>query len=864
VKKRIGIGLLVALSSQLLMIAVFAAPPAGASSATFTLDIPSQSLNDALQALALASRHKLLYSSELVDGKTSPALKGRFTTEEAVKRLLTGTDLKYEVTADGLVLIGVADAATAAPKDPPGGAKNESQKEAGKKSSQDFRLAQPDQTSPGTRLERGGEQSTQQPALEEIVVSAQKRPERLQDTPLSVSTISGEKLAQYNAAQLSDYAATIPGLQVDSGGAPGFARITLRGISTGDLFGTPTTAIYIGDVPTGSSSNYVIGGAFGIDLLPYDLDHLEVLRGPQGTLYGASSMGGLLKYVLTTPNLTNTSFRASVGGSDIEHGRTAGNDLRGYANIVVVPGELAVSLSGAHSYVPGFINNSATGEQAINGGTQGGGRLAVLWEPYERLSINLSALLNYSNFNALGQIQVTPGGQPVYGKYTAYLPAGNGLQTRTELYSADIHFDFGLAKLTSVTGYSRARSHWRSDSSTFAFFQSLGVLAPFLDVQTVHKFSQELRLSSRDNQVLQWTVGGFYDHENASQFEEGHALDPVTKQPDALYDPLDNVSSPSTFEESAAFGNATYRLLANWDINAGVRYSHNRQSVITLGQNPNGSAGYLFCSDADCMNGNTAPYSTPSFKSSQGVTTYSAGSRYHVGADSMLYVRVASGYRPGGSNQGVEGAPATYRSDRLTSYEIGIKSELLDRKVLVDADVFYVDWSNIQILEYTDQHLTFTGNAATAFSKGVEVTTRYVITRDFRLGGSVTFDDARLTSNAPRVGGADGDQLPLTPRWSAAVTADWSHPITEMYTATAGVVWRYVGERFGDFPQGANYFRFGSYASVDLSAGVTNGHWTLNAFARNIADRYAYLRYNQGYATTLQPRTVGLSLDVAF
>jgi iron complex outermembrane receptor protein len=815
------------------------APYAMADQRTF--DVPAGDASVELREFARQAGLQILFNFTAVNPIKTQAVSGQLEPEAALTQMLRGTGLAFTKVNDHTVAIRKTNSGTsdAKPSERPA-------------------AAQPLKSALGNPTGVGEAQ------LEEVIVTAQKRSENLQDTPLSISAISGERLAQFNAKQLSDFAATIPGLQVDSGGAPGFNTITLRGISTGALFGASTTAIYVDDVPTGSSSGYIYGGAFGIDLLPYDLDRIEVLRGPQGTLYGASSMGGLVKYVLNSPSLTEMSFRAGADVSDIDHGSGSGSSVRGYGNIVLIPGELAISVSGAHTYLPGYINNTATGERGINNGTEGGGRVALLWKPNDQLSVKLTALSNYSNFNGLGQIQVSPNGIPVYGKFDAYLPVGNGLSTRTTLYSADINYNFGWATLTSISAYSDQDSYWRSDSSTFPFAQALGVLAPFLDVQTLHKFSQEVRLASSEAQDLQWVLGGFYTQESAAQAEHGRALDPVTKLPNPLYDPLDNYISPSSFKEAAVFANATYQLTSVWDISAGVRYSHNRQTVVTVGANANGSAGYLYCTDAACTNGFTAPYSTPVFPSSDNVTTYSVSTRYHFAPDAMVYARVASGYRPGASNQGVEPAPATFSADTLTNYEIGIKSELFDKSLLIDADIFDINWNKIQVQEFTDAGLAFTNNAATAVSRGLEFTTEFAFTHELRLGLSAVYDLAKLTADAPGVGGSDGDRLPLTPRWSGAVTGSWTHALTDTYSLKTAAVWRYVGERFGDFPLGSNFFRLPSYNAVDLSAGVSNGHWTVNVFGRNLTDEYAYLRYNRGYATVLQPRTVGLSIDIAF
>jgi len=832
-------------------------------------NIPAQQLGSALQALAKDRNFQVVYVSEEVNDRRTAGVVGEFTPEEALQRLLEGTGLTYRFVDEKTVAIEpIKPAATG--KQPHPRTSETPQPNADdnteKSNRSGLRLAQTDrETSAGAApiTTNGSGAAGQTPAsgqLEEIVVTAQKRTERIQDVPLSVNALSVDRLANYGATQLSDYAATIPGLQVDGAGAPGFQTVTLRGITTGNLFGSMTAAIYVDGIPTGSSSSYAYGASFGLDLLPYDLDRVEVLKGPQGTLYGASSMGGLLKYVLSTPDLHKNSFRAGADVSSVDGGSGAGYGFRGYANFAVIPGELGVSVSAAHTHIPGFIANVVDGTHAINDGTQDSARAALLWRPDERLSVKLSALMNQSDFNSLAEVPLTAAGQPVYGNFTTRLFDPAGLKTRTMLYSADIGYDFGWATLTSVTGYSHADNEWFSDATVYPFFASTGDRVPAKDAPGLRKFSQEVRLASPEHQPFQWVLGGFYTNEHAALYEHIQALDSVTGQPDPTYDPFDNILRSSRFQESAIFGNATYELSSSWDVNAGIRYSHNKQTVETVGLGTNGTGGYLF--------GGTPSFSTPVYNSSESVFTYSGSTRYHFSPDAMIYARVATGYRPGGSNAGVAGAPNTFSADTLVNYELGMKSELLDKRLLLNVDAFYIDWHNIQLGQYTSAHLIYTGNAATAVSDGVELSTEYALTSELRLGANVVYDNARLTANAPGVGGSDGDRLPLSAQWSGAVTGDWTHPLVGSYALTAGFVWRYVGDRNADFPDhliagDGNYLHLASYDTLDLSLGVRNDRLTVRLYGKNVTNEYAYLRYYAPLATVLQPRTVGLSVDVS-
>jgi len=793
-------------------------------------NVPAQPATTGITEFARQAGIQILVSEPLVRGKRIAAVTGSHSVPEALSILLEGTGL-VATSKDGVTYTLTLPAA------------DESGKEGKNDSSDTFRMA---------------EASV---ALEEVVVTAQKRSERLQDVPVSVSAVSGESLEAAHATSLADYAAYVPSLQVISFlGQPGQVNLALRGITTGSTESNQSVAIYVDDVPVGSSSIYAGGGSAGIDLLPYDVERIEVLEGPQGTLYGASALGGLLKYVTREPDLHQTQFRAGLDVSDVHNATSAGYGARASANVPLIDGELGLSASVSHNYVPGYINNVATDRRSFNSGTQDAVRTALLWTPTTRLSVEFSALFNRSPFNGAGYVAVNSApGQPVLGRYdnTDVEPDSNNITT--QLYVARLRYDAGWANLTSVSSYSRVISLNRADGSSI-FFPFYGDNAEFATRSDLKKLTQEIRLASPEYQTGNWMTGVFFTNERATSGQTGLALIPSTNQPDPLLSPLIVTDEPSHFNEVAAFANATYRITGAWDISAGLRESHNEQSV-------NESAyGALF--------GTTTPELTPFPRVSQNKLTYSVSSSYHLSPDRMVYARVATGYRPGGANKIAPDASATFGPDTTTNYEVGLKSEWLGRRLVFNLTEFYIDWKNTQVTGVTPLQLTYISNAGAAISKGTELATKVTPLRGLSLGLNLTYTDAFLTVDAPGLGGRRGDPLPSTPKFSGSTTLRYEHSLLHGSTGDVSAVWRYVGARNTAFPGsvdvGGNYL-LSSYSTLDLSAGMTKGIWSARLFVRNATDRYAYLFVvppggpdSPSSNVILQPRTVGLSLDVRY
>lgn len=689
-------------------------------------------------------------------------------------------------------------------------------------------------------------------AIEEVVVTAQKRVEKIQEVPMAVQAISAATLDTFHATQLSDFADYVPGLQVTSvRGYPGQNNITIRGIAAGSR--GATVATLIDDVPVNSSSALVAGNFVAPDILPYDIARVEILEGPQGTLYGASALGGVLKYVTTTPDLNTAEYRVGASISTIHNGREPGRGVRGLASIPIIPGELAVSVSGGAQHNAGFIDNIATGEKAYNPGLQTGGRLAGLWQPNDQLSVKFAALYDRSDFDGSYSVATTLTGHdlsPTYGRYDNFTLAPLLARSNFDLYTLEVTYDFGGVSFTSLTGNSTARNKLVLDSSGgFAF---LGVIVPVEDHFNLDKFSQEFRLSSSDDQRLSWTLGGYFTREKGLTSIVAGALDPATQLPAPGLDPLFADTVTSRYEEYAGFGNAVFKITDAFDVNGGVRFSRDKQSAAEV------SSGSL-------VGGVTTP--TDFNPGTENVTTYSVGARYRFSPKVMAYGRIASGYKPGGNNAVIPqtvNAPRTFAADTLTNYEVGLKSQFFDDRLLLNLAVFHIVWQDLQVTK-TDGVFGYVANSGSATSNGFELGTAYWLTRGLKLGLNAAYTDATLDQDEPSLGAVKGDRLPQSAKFNGTITVDYTRDLGADYTLQLGAIWRYVGSRNTDFLQQSGSVRLDSYQSGDLSVGVLHGHWTANLFVRNVANEYAIVN-NGGFADgpILQPRLMGLSIDARF
>jgi outer membrane receptor protein involved in Fe transport len=700
-----------------------------------------------------------------------------------------------------------------------------------------------------------------------IVVTAQKREQELIDVPQSVSVVSGATLERQQAITFQDYAKLIPGLQLEQSN-PGEARIVLRGINTGGVASTVST--YIDETPFGSSSGQNNGAILAGEFDTFDIARIEVLRGPQGTLYGASSLGGVVKFVTNLPG--TDAFEGRVRGT-VE--TTEGGDLSymGQAMLnVPLSDKIAVRGSGFYRSYGGYVDSIGTGgsdvAENINGSKSYGGRISALFAPSETLSVRLSAVLQDFDSDGASVVDVDPATlAPLYGRLTQsqFVPEFTSVKYR--LYNGTINLDLGAAELLSSTSYAIQDVTLRDDLTT-AYGAALGVPSDIGMAQMTNltKWTQELRLQSLAAGTFEWLIGGYYTHEKGGIFQRIDLFTPGTLTVDPAMPQVADIFTTSTYEEYAAFGNATVHIGPRFDITLGGRYSHNEQFA------DQGGTGLL------------APPALAS-RSSEDVFTWSGSAKYKLSDHAAIYVRVAKGFRPGGPNllpPGVPaGTPLAYKSDSLISYEIGVKAQTADDSFSIDAAAFRIDWTDIQLFTVING-FGLNANGGKAKSEGFEFTATLRPTRGFVVAFNGAYTRARLTTDTdPNVGGLAGDRLPFTPKFNWNVNVDYSWSLGGETEAFVGASLRSLSEQRANFDAGFGA-AFGldrptvpAYEVVDLRAGVDFGRFTLDVFANNLADSRGMTDVStggglpvapNGAITTgiVRPRTFGITLGAGF
>jgi len=697
-------------------------------------------------------------------------------------------------------------------------------------------------------------------ALGTIIVTAEKRSEDIQEVPMSITVIDSDQLINLHATQLADYAAYIPGLTIADNGAPGSAAIGIRGISP--LTATSTVATYIDETPIGSSSMYGDGGTAIIDLLSGGFQSVEVLRGPQGTLYGASAMGGVIRYVTRAPDLEKTSW--SLGADTF--GVSAAGDLgfggRASFNVPFVSDKLALSVDLAQQNTPGYIDNVRTGEDDQNAFWQRAGRAALLWKATDDLSVTLSAMQSKVDADSFSYVAIDPLTlKPLYGrnKDDNYFP--EPYKKAYDVYTATVNWDLGFADFVSATSYAETNAHTNNDAS--AVYGPLGPLlglpGPFLSEVLYHlklyKTTQEFRLASKEDDRIEWLVGAFGTNENSKQDQSLTAqFDDYSFIPGL--NPLALVGLPATYKEYAVFGDLTYKFSSVFDVTGGVRWARNEQKFTEI------TSGAV-----------TGDVVQPG-SSDESVATWSLSPRFHIDKDTMLYARIATGYQPGGPNLALPGVPQQVDSSKLTSYEGGIKSMLADNRLMLDAAIYDVEWDDIQVPDSINGVGFFT-NGGTARSRGIEFSAMYTPVIGLRLGLNAAYTDAELTEDVPGIGGLDGDRLPNVPKWAASATADYTFPLGGGWSGRVGGGLRHVGDSTSGLTHAPNSLPQDSYCALDLNADISNEHWTFRFFAKNVTNERVYTNFvvRTNAATgeigavsgvPLAPRTIGVGVDVRF
>lgn len=731
----------------------------------------------------------------------------------------------------------------------------------------------------------------------DIVVTALKRATSLQQTPLAISAVTSESLVAQGITDSQELTRTTPNLIINEN-ANGGSRVIIRNLYAP---GEPLVGLYYDETPiTGTSgvSNDAGGTQPGIRL--FDVERAEVLRGPQGTLYGASSMGGTIRLIFNKPDLDDFEGAVNAQVSTVSHGSGAGANIDGVVNVPIVEDVLAVRAVGYWDRTAGFLDNSVLGLKDYNKNRSYGGRLLLRFRPMENLTIDgMAVYQDRDGFNPNWNLTR----EQLFGRrFDQDLRTQTPQSDKFQLYSGTLNWDFSFATLTAIASYSKRDLAVNFDYAPFfsryftgniaanrvpgygnfandcnrgliggangcspeeyqRFVTSWGSLTAY-QPQSTKTSTQEIRLADAQH-AIKWTVGFF--HSNRDNFTRSllNTVDPTTGR--QLY-PSGYSNAPygfgstthldrtiaDTLKQIAVFGEATWQVNDKLELTAGARWFEYEKSTGAEVIIPNYVAGNV-----------RLPFSELSGKENGTLLKFNAS--YKFSRDVMLYGLASQGYRPGGVNQtlGLPSYATTYDSDQLWNYEIGLKTSLFNRKVTLNVDVFQMDWSNVQIsASYQGAFGFITNTPSGTRIRGAEMDAAYYPIDGLALRASGSYTSAKLQDNIslpsginlctgapPYLGcavlagiGRKGNTVPYSPEWTAQGSADYTQPIgNDMEIFYHGNI-SYRSSSWTVYDRTApNITAAGmelpGFATVGLRFGVQKGdRWGLYVFANNVFD----------------------------
>jgi outer membrane receptor protein involved in Fe transport len=722
--------------------------------------------------------------------------------------------------------------------------------------------------------------------LDRIVITAQKREQAAIDVPASVSTVEADRLSRSGAVRLEDYAAQMPGMSVTAV-SRGFSSVVLRGISTGISQPTPGTAFYIDEAPIGSITAYATGSTLTPDLDPYDLRRIEVLKGPQGTMYGAGAVGGLLRYVTQPADTKRFGGVVSIGGNKISSGGS-GHEARAGINIPLVENTLGLRVSLLDRNEAGYIDDPQRDLKDVNRATTRGGRVALDWKISPDWSLQTWGMTQRFRSDGLGIQDLTYDKAaktltPTTGElqHSSAVPEKQG--TDFDVFNATLKGRVGDFDLVSSTTYQKIRGDVTLDYTPLLGPIFSPLLSPLVggnvggrvnQVVDTKRWSQELRARSTSfDDRLSYEAGLILNKEDSTnQFaREGLLLVPSLAPLPALPGPLAAFNQPLfnaalgvNYRDYSLFGNTTYSVTPKLDVTLGLRFSHVTQHFM---QNYQPSlllpVASVFEEDVTTKK-----------------TTYLLNAIYKLDATTAVYSRIATGFRSGGPSAlpASIGNP-TFNPDTLTSYEVGYKAVLAGGLASVETAVFRTDWKDVVVQRgtvangTTYQHFVNAGNAKV---QGAEATLLLFPSKGLSLRATAAYTDSRLVTDAPSAGGLSGDRMPFVPKWTASLGADYRFALAG-HSAWVGGVVGYIGQRRSDFSQVPDALDVPAYTTLGLNAGIDVGKVRISVYGKNLTDSRG-LNHANALGTpsptnpvgnpigagTIQPRTLGVDLAYRF
>jgi iron complex outermembrane receptor protein len=750
------------------------------------------------------------------------------------------------------------------------------------------------------------------PAIEEVIVTAQKRSEKLSRVPISITVLGKAQMDKQGVRNVKDIARLVPGLHLSTSDELGNTNISIRGIVSNT--GAETTGVYIDETPVQARQEIVASNPYPE---VFDLDRVEVLRGPQGTLFGAGSEGGTVRFITPEPSLSRYSgyFRSELGFTD---GGSPSYELGGAVGGPIVPDKLGFRVSIWDREDGGYINriNPVTGQDEqhdANSANSLVGRAVLKLQATDELTIEPGIFFQRIHADDRDFYWEAPG---PFNEYSQ-IP-----QPHTDTYvlpSLEVAYDFGPVTLKSITSYFRRANDDQYDATSYELSGllpnnaiSLQALNPpassgtfptpaypnYLSrgfyQQRQSNWTEEVRLTSNDSSDsrFSWVAGLYYAHNDSSDAnsyiepfdevsnwlsnyyygENGNSLSYFGQAPVAgKYSYLQNIHVTET--DKAAFGNLTYAVTPTIKASVGLRVAQSGYNYQDFQDGPYGPAAPTYYSGSQSQ----VPV-TPRF-----------GLTWQITPEQMVYATAAKGYRIGGANESVQGVPScasdlaalhlhdvphSFQSDSLWSYELGDKASFLNSRLRVDVSAFWINWSGIQQqVELPDCGYYFTANLGSAVSRGFDVQAEYAVGNGLVVSGNAGLTDAEFTTSVYESGNLlakSGDML-ATPLWTATSAAQQDFDLPHAATGYARIDYQFAGPYYRT--GSSDTFSYNPYTRdapatnfVTLRGGWKKEGWDVSLFIDNVLNsRVSLYRYQDVVGSpglrdiTYRPLTVGIT-----
>ncbi|HVY83311.1 MAG TPA: TonB-dependent receptor [Steroidobacteraceae bacterium] len=717
--------------------------------------------------------------------------------------------------------------------------------------------------------------------LEEVVVTATRRSERLQDVPLSVTAFSQSDLTQKGIVGYEGIARETPGAVLNVA-SDNNSRLTARGISTNGWGAglQTTTTTYLDELPLTT-----IGNTVTLNPNLYDIERVEFLRGPQGTLFGSGSLSGALRILTHSPDLSDFDASALVDLGHTPDGGGTRQRYNGMVNVPLVTDTLGLRVVGFHRDEDGYIDNIGTGVKNSNSLKDSGGRAILLWKPTDRLRVRL--LGSYEDSHPQDASLLNPN----LGERKRLSTRPDLYTSKTQIYNATVDYHFDFADLTSSSTYSISDSLFDVDlAGTFA-----GTVPFFLlDTFQTRTFVQEMRLVSNQTSKLDWVLGGFYLNrdvdldgldQSSAEFLTARGITGLPS--DATFSAF---GSETRTYELAAFGDLTYHFTDKLAVSGGVRRGRYGATVDTKAGFNTAYFTYALFGIRGPLALAPIPAATSHYPSAER-TSWKGSVIYEPSRDLTTYITVATGYRTpvynarAGSVSTVNPndliIPAGAGSDDLTNYEIGLKGRWLAGKLNANLAAYYIDWRNIQVqANRPSDSVQFATNVGRAESKGLEaeITVMPMNGLLFGLNGSV--NRAKVTKLSPEEavisGAVKGSRL-ASPHLQGSFYGTYNYKLAGTTTGFTSFQIQHVGSFPNGFPnspgtQGTPSPLYGftdSYTYANVQTGIGFGKMTATLYVENLgnSDGVVYIHpeafVDSRYAI-VRPRTFGVRLGYQF